>query len=166
MHDKTLLMALYKRLNDGAIDLEKFYQLVVRAAVEVLAGSRASIWFFDGTLQDTLVCQTMYERSNGSWSAGLTMTEDDCGPYFQALMAEKCVSASDGHLQPSTACLDRLEFTPAVSYALHDLLIEVDGAAAGMLRCERDGVSEWSVDDDVYLKQVAAMLGLVLKKRG
>lgn len=166
MHDKTLLMALYKRLTDGAIDLDKFNQLVARVVVETLGGSRASIWFFQGTLRDCLLCQSMYDRASSQWSAGATMHEDDCSEYFRALLDIKLIAAGDAHLDGRTACLDRLELTPAVSYAVMDVLIEVNGAAVGMVRCERDGESSWSADDEVFLKQVGAMIGLVLQKRG
>lgn len=166
MHDKTLLMALYKRLTDGAIDLDKFYQLVARVVVETLNGSRASVWLFQGTLRDCLLCQSMYDKTSAQWSAGALMHEDDCGDYFCALLDAKLIAAGDAHRDERTMCLDRLELTPAVSYSLLDVLIEVNGAAAGMVRCERDGESSWSTDDEVFLKQVGAMLGLVLQKRG
>ena len=95
MHDKTLLMALYKRLTDGAIDLDKFYQLVARVVVDALGGSRASVWLFQGTLRDCLLCQSMYDKTSTQWSAGALMHEDDCGDYFRALLDVKLIAAGD-----------------------------------------------------------------------
>lgn len=164
MHDKTLLMTLYKKLNDGELDYAKFCKMLARAIVEVMQGSRASIWRFRGTLQDCLVCESMYDRTTNQWSTDAEMNEDDCGAYFQAILAGRRVVADNAHLHADTACLDRLGFTPVSSYGLLDILIEADGAPVGVVRCERDGVAAWSADDDVYLKQVAAMLGLLAKK--
>lgn len=164
MHDKTLLMALYKKLHDGELDYGRFCKMLARAIVEVLHGSRASIWRFRGTLQDCLVCESMYDRTTGQWSAELEMHEDDCAAYFSAVLADRRIVADDAHHHPDTLCLDQLSFTPATSYALLDILIEADGAPVGVVRCERDSVAEWSSDDDVFLQQAAAMLGLVAKK--
>lgn len=166
MHDKTLLMTLYKKLNDGELDYPKFCKMLARAIVEVLGGSRASIWRFQGTLQDCMVCESMYDRTTNQWLSDVEMHEDDCGAYFKAILADRQVMAGDAHLQAATVCLDQLGFTPATSYGLLDVLIEPDGVPVGVVRCERDGVTDWSSDDDVYLKQVAAMLGLVIKKFG
>lgn len=164
MHDKTLLMTLYKKFNDGELDYSRFCKMLARAVVEVLNGSRASIWRFAGTLQDRLTCESMYDRATNQWSNDAEMLEDDCGDYFAAILSARRVAAQDAHLQADTACLDRLGFTPATRYALLDVLIEADGVPLGVVRCERDGATEWSADDDVFLRQVAAMLGLVCKK--
>lgn len=166
MHDKTLLMTLYKKLSDGEIDLEKFYKLLGRAVSETLAGNRASAWFFSGSLQDRLVCAMMYDRSGNQWSSGQEIHEDDCAPYFEEIRQAKELAIADAHNEPATACFNDLDFTPIGTYALLDIMIEVDGAASGIIRCERDGQSAWSSDDFIYLKQTAAMLALVKKKFG
>ncbi|MDK2124761.1 hypothetical protein [Parachitinimonas caeni] len=166
MHDKTLLMTLYKKLNDGQMAKDVFYKMLVRALVDEVAGTRTSIWFFSSSLKDILSCESMYDKATNQWSSGLAFKEDDCSAYFEELTQSKQVIAGDAHSDPATSCFNDLEFSPVDPYGILDVLIEVDGESYGMVRGERGGGIGWNTDDLVYFKQVAAMIGLVLKKVG
>ncbi len=163
MHDASLLMALYKKYQEGTLDAEKLYKMVCRATAEALNGTRASIWFFQGTLQDVLVCPGLYDKTTGQWQEGMQFTEDDCGPYFEDIRHNKEILAADAHSEPATACFNDLDFTPIERYSIADVVIEAGGHLYGVIRCERNGQSNWVNDDVVFLKQAAAMLGLVIK---
>ncbi|MFC4157863.1 GAF domain-containing protein [Chitinimonas lacunae] len=167
MYDTNLLMGLFKMLSEQKLDRPKFYQMLVRAVVQEMAVSRAAVWFYQGDLQDRLVCESLYDLSDNQWSSGMVLGEDDFGPYFAAMRDVRQVVAVDARSDPITACFNDSLLEPLNIYSVLSLPIELDGRQLGLVSCEQTSQPrDWSTQDIQYLKQVAAMIGLLLKKLG
>ncbi|QNM97939.1 GAF domain-containing protein [Chitinimonas koreensis] len=167
MHDTNLLKNLFGLLSEGKLDRSKFFSMLARAVVQEMGASRASFWFFQGALQDSLVCESLYDVSDGQWSSGIALSEDDFPDYFAALRELKLVMATDARHQAATAAFNESYLEPLNIYSLLDVTVEVGGSQLGVVRCEQTvGTREWSQADMQYLQQVAAMVGLALKKFG
>lgn len=166
MHDATLLMNLYKLLAEKKLDRFKFFQMLVRALVQELGGSRASVWFYTGDLRDQAQCESLFDATDNQWTNGERFSEDDFGPHFEALRSERKVVAVQARSHAATACFNEGYLDPLNVYSVLDAAIEVDGTVEGFVRCEMTVAErDWSNDDLFYLQKVAAMVALALKKQ-
>lgn len=167
MHDANLLLNLFKLLGEGKLDRSKFMQMLARAVVQETGASRAGIWFYHGTLQDSLVCESLYDAGDGQWVTGATLHEDDCQPYFETMREGRILVAPDARNHPATASFKEGYLEPLNIYARLDVAIEVAGAQVGVLSCEQTLTTrEWTQPDLQFMQQAAATVGLVLKKLG
>lgn len=167
MHDAGLLMSLFKLLGEGKLDRAKFMQMLTRAVVQETGASRAGVWFYYGDLQDSLVCESLYDAIDGQWTSGAALSEDDFPPYFEAMREARVLVAPDARQHPATSCFNEGYLEPLNIYSRLDVIIEFNGANVGILSCEQTGVEhDWTQQDMQYLQQAAATIGLALKKIG
>lgn len=166
MYDANLLMNLYKLLAEGKLDRFKFFQMLVRGMVQEVGCSRASVWFYAGELGDQLVSESLYDAADTQWAAGVVLSEDDFGPYFNAMREDKQIVAPHARLHPATACFNESYFEPLNIYSLLNVAIEIDGSQIGFVCCEQTVAErEWTNEDVVYLQKVSAMITLAFKKQ-
>ena len=167
MHDTNLLKNLYTLLNEGKLDRPKFFQMLARVVVQEVGCSRGSFWFYDGALQDKIICESLYDASDNQWSNGMVLSEDDYAPYFETMREMRMIVAGDARQHAATSCFNEGYFEPLNIYSLLDVGIEMDGSQIGIVCCEQTvEIKEWSQTDVQYLKQVVAMVSLALKKLG
>ncbi|QDQ28879.1 GAF domain-containing protein [Chitinimonas arctica] len=167
MHDTNLLKNLFGLLGEGKLDRPKFFQMLTRAIVQEMAASRASVWFYDGDLQDRAVCESLYDVSDGHWSNGELLSEDDFADFFAALRDMHKIVADDARQHASTAGFSESYFEPLNIYSQLSVGIEFDTRQIGWVCCENCAeIRNWSQADMQYLQQAAAMISLAFRKFG
>ncbi|GAB3244976.1 GAF domain-containing protein [Chitinimonas naiadis] len=167
MHDTNLLKNLFTMVGEGKLDRAKFFQMLARVVVQELGTSRGSFWFYGGDLKDSVVCESLYDASDSQWSSGMALSEDDFPDYFEAMRDQHQIIASDARQHPATSCFNEVYFEPLNIYSLLDVGITVNDVQVGLVCCEQTAdIKEWSQADIQYLQQVAAMVGLALKRFG
>ncbi len=167
MHDTNLFKNLYTMLAEGKLDRAKFFALLSRTLVQEVGCTRASFWFYTGALQDNAVCEGLYDASDGQWSSGMTLSEDDFPDYFTAMREERLIVASDARTYPATESFNDTYLEPLNIYSMLNAAIELDGSPLGLVCCENTAqIKVWSQPDLQYLQQAAAMVGLAMKKFG
>jgi GAF domain-containing protein len=166
MFDKARIMSLSKRLMDGALQTEAFYQELTRTLAEEMGSTRASLWVYpDPVLRDAIQCLSLYDRTEGGWSAGTVLKEEDFGPYFEAMRRDNLIVASDARAHETTNCFNEIYFEPLGIYSLLDVGINIGGEPFGLFCCENTtDVLDWTPPHIEYLRQVGALLGFALKK--
>ena len=167
MHDTNLFKNLYGMLGEGKLDRAKFFAMLCRTLVQEVGCTRASFWFYSGTLQDNLICEGLYDAGDGQWSSGMSLIEDDHPEYFEAMRDERIIVASDARTYPATAGFSETYLEPLNIYSTLCAAIELDGSPLGLVCCENSAqIKVWSQQDLQYLQQAAAMVGLAMKKFG
>lgn len=167
MHDTNLLKSLFGMLVEGKLDRAKFFQMLSRTVVQEMAASRGSVWFFDGALQDHLVCESLYDVADGKWLSGDVLSEDDFPDYFAALREIRQVIAPDARNHQMTAAFSESYLEPLNIYSVLCVTVEMDGRQIGVVGCEQCVQErDWTPADFQYLQQIAAMIGLAMRKLG
>lgn len=166
MFDKPKILALSKRLMDGAIQPGDFYQELTRTLVDEMNCTRASLWIYpDPLMRDSIHCLSLYDRTEGQWSAGTVLKEEDFGPYFEAMRRDGLIVAGDARNNPITECFTEIYFAPLGIYSLLDVGINVGGSPFGLFCCENTtDILDWTPEHVEYLRQVGTLLGFALKK--
>jgi GAF domain-containing protein len=166
MFDKTLVMAIAKRLMDGSTQPADFYREITRTLAEQMGSTRASLWIYpDPLLRDRIECLSLYDRTDAAWSQGAVLKEEDFGPYFEAMRRDNLIVASDARKHPVTDCFNEIYFEPLGIYSLLDVGITVANQPYGLFCCENTtDVLEWTPEHVEYLRQVGTLLGFALRK--
>lgn len=166
MFDKPKIMALAKRYMDGQIDTNGFFQDLTKTLVEETGATRASVWVYpDPLLRDRIECLSLYDRTDAAWSAGAVLSEDDFGPYFEAMRRDNMIVASDARAHEVTSCFNEVYFGPLGIYSLLDVGINVSGEPFGLFCCENTtDILNWTSEHVEYLRQVGTLLGFALRK--
>ncbi|MFY7855782.1 MAG: GAF domain-containing protein [Rubrivivax sp.] len=166
MFDKTRVMATAKRLMDGSVDAQQFYQDLTLVLAEESGATRASLWIYPNPLLcDSIECLSLYDRTDKAWSQGAVLTESDFGPYFEAMRRDKMIVAGDARNHPVTACFNEVYFGPLGIVSLLDVGISVSGEPFGLFCCENTtDLLHWTPEHVEYLRQVGTLLGFALRK--
>jgi len=166
MFDKNRVMAISKRVMDGSLAPQDFYQELTQTLAEEMACTRASLWIYpDAELRDSIVCLKLYDRTDRAWGDGTVLKEDDFGPYFEAMRRDNLIVAADARHDPITDCFTEIYFEPLGIVSLLDVGINIGGQPWGLFCCENTtDVIDWTPQHVEYLRQVGTLLGFALKK--
>jgi GAF domain-containing protein len=166
MFDKTRVMTVAKRLMDGSVDAEQFYKDLTLVLAEETGATRASLWCYpDPLLRDRIECLSLYDRTDKAWSAGAVLSENDFGPYFEAMRRDNMIVAGDARHHPVTDCFNEIYFDPLGIVSLLDVGITVAGEPFGLFCCENTTeLLHWTPEHVEFLRQVGTLLGFALRK--
>lgn len=131
---------------------------VVSAAIEV---ERVSIWVMSEN--DTqLQCQTLYQATPGTHSAGMTLLAVEFPHYFEAMRAESRISASDVQNDSRASELVQGYLVPLGITAMLDAGIQFDGRLAGVICLEHIGSKRrWHADEEAFASNAAAIVAQI-----
>ena len=116
-------------------------------------------------MQDSVVCLSLYDRTENAWSAGTVLKEADFGPYFEAMRNDGMIVAGDARNSPATRCFNEVYFEPLGIYSLLDVGIRISGEPFGLFCCENTtDILMWTPEHVDYLRQVGTLLGFALRK--
>ena len=166
MFDKARVLVASKKLMDGSVTPSDFYNEITLTLAEEMGCTRASLWYHpDPLMRDTIVCLSLYDRTDAAWSAGAVLNDDDFGPYFEAVRNDGMIVASDARNNASTSCFNEVYFEPLGIYSLLDVVIQISGQPFGLFCCENTtDILDWTPEHVEYLRQVGTLLGFALRK--
>ncbi len=165
MADRKPIMALANQLMTGQIGREAFLHGLTKEITVQLGCTRASFWVYSDQLRSGIDLVCLYDAGTGEHASGMHLSEDDFGPYFEAMRADDLIVASEAHTHPATRCFKELYFEPLNIFSLLDVGISVNGAPFGLFCCENVSfVKEWTEDDVKFLRETGVLIGLALKR--
>jgi two-component system, sensor histidine kinase len=116
--------------------------------------NRVSLWLFNQEANE-IFCLMCLE-SNGIMTNGQSLKKVDFPEYFDHILKNKVLSASDARDNPATACFNEVYFKPLNIFSLLDFIFHFQFKPTGVICCEREGdITQWSKDNINSLKRVA-----------
>jgi len=165
MADPKPIMKLANGLMQGTLDREAFLHRLTQEITTQLGCSRASFWTYGDSLRSRIELQCLYDSGTQEWASGSSLSEDDFGPYFEAMRSDDLIIASEARQHPATACFTELYFEPLNIHSLLDVGISVAGEPFGLFCCENVTFQKhWTGADVDFLRQVGVLIGLALKR--
>lgn len=162
---KQKIMSLASDFMKGELTPSSFYQGLNETITSSMGCSRASLWRYTSQLRDQVVCLDLYDSADKQHYAGSVLSEDDFGPYFDAMRNDSLIVASQARAHPATSCFNELYFEPNGIYSLLDVGINVSGAPFGLFCCEQVTFQkDWTPEDVNTLRSVGTLCGMALKK--
>ena len=166
MFDKTRVLTVSKKVMDGSIAAHAFYAELTQTLAEEMGSTRASLWYYpDPVLQTSVICLSLYDATEKTWSQGAELKEEDFAPYFEAMRKDGLIVASDARNMAATNCFNDIYFEPLGIYSLLDVGINIAGVPFGLFCCENTtDILDWTPEHVEYLRQVGTLLGFALRK--
>jgi len=158
--------AALSALKSGTTTLEGVYQAVCQDITTNVGATRASVWTIQTVaLKSSITSVCLFDTRDGSFSSGVTLTEDAFPEYFEAITRDLKIVAPDAITHPATACFDEVYFTPLDIRSLLDFVILEKGRPVAVLCCEHCGEQkDWSAKDLDYLQAISTVVGFALKR--
>ena len=97
-------------------------------------------------------------NSSDFWS-GVSLHKSDFPAYFESIVENEIINASDARNHSATRCFNEAYFEPNNIYSLLDFILHKDFKPVGIICCERTGSRvEWSNQDVDQLRQIATFI--------
>jgi GAF domain-containing protein len=164
MPDVKDIQEICGRLDRGEIDRDQFFEMLTRAASELIGCTRAGVWIFVDTAEGrALRCMAMYDRRVDRIVGATDMLNAAAGPYFETLVADGCVVASDARYHPATSAFRDNYLVPLDLHSVLDVCFSVNGVPFGTFSCEQAGAPVvWSQRQIQMLRQIGSRASLAL----
>jgi hypothetical protein len=143
-------------LTNPTIEVGKKLEVICEVTSEVIAGAdRVSLWTFTDNYSK-IVSSVSYDHINNKYGDTSELRRKDFGAYFDAMISNEVIIASNARENPQTACFKDLYFKPNNIYSLLDFILHHDFKPIGIICCESVGrLYEWSEDDVQALRRIA-----------
>lgn len=164
MVDGVLVQEICGRLDRGEIDRDQFFDQLTRAVADLIGCTRCGVWVFVDTAEGrALRCMAMYDRRIDRIVGAADIYIADSGPYFDTLVREGCVVASDARHHPATEGFLDDYLLPLDLHSLLDVCFSINGVPFGTFSCEQAGQPlVWSQRQVQMLRQVGSRASLAL----
>lgn len=164
MADATVIQDICGRLDRGEIDRDQFFDQLTRAVAEMIGCTRCGVWVFVDTADGrALRCMAMYDRRLDRIVGAADIYNADSGPYFETLVREGCVVASDARRHPATVGFFEEYLQPLDLHSLLDVCFSINGVPFGSFSCEQAGAPvAWTQRQVQLLRQVGSRASLAL----
>lgn len=164
MPDVKDIQEICGRLDRGEIDRDQFFELLTRSVADLIGCTRCGVWIFIDTAEGrALRCMAMYDRRVDRIVGANDMLNAASGPYFDALVTEGCVNASDARHHPATAGFVDDYLRPLDLHSVLDVCFSVNGVPFGTFSCEQAGAPlVWTQRQLQVLRQVGSRASLAL----
>lgn len=129
---------------------------ICRCVVSVIPkANRITLWKFNPE-KTAIICLVLFENQAFHVPDNLILRQEDFPVYFDAVLKNDVVVASDARSNPDTSCFTEGYFKPNNIHSLLDYVFHDDLSPLGVICCEAtDSAVTWSQQDIAALKRVA-----------
>lgn len=166
MTDTDTLQTISSQLERGEIDSAQFLEQLARFMSGHIECSRAGVWFFiDAQAGRVLRCAAMYDSARDGMVATPDIPNADIGPFFEALLRDGCLMATDARTHPALVDL-RPGYIEALDiHSKLGICFSVNGVLLGVFSCEQCGASKvWTQRHLQSLRQIGSHASLALMR--
>ena len=150
---------LTKIIDDKTLSKRELLQEVCRSCSKLIPNANlVSLWVFNDTHTE-IKSLINYDALSETFTEGVTLSKNDFPPYFDAIVTEQMICASDARKHSMTKCFNELYFVPYNIYSLLDFILHKDFNPTGIICCEsKDKMVEWTELDIEHVSMVATMI--------
>jgi hypothetical protein len=143
-------------LTNPTLAVDKKLQVICEVTSEVVTGAdRVSLWTFEDNYSK-IVSSVSYDRNTNEYGGSVELKRENFGSYFDAIISNEIINASDARENPLTSCFKDLYFKPNNIYSLLDFILHNDFNPIGVICCESVGkIHQWSEGDVTSLRRIA-----------
>ena len=133
------------------------YKAICQDAAEGTNANLVSLWVFDKDLT-SITCNCHYDAIEESFSSGAVLLKQNYPAYFNTIVKEGIISATDVTKNIATKELVKGYFKPLDIYSMLDFTLYRDNKPIGIICCENRGeIRDWSNADVKYLRTLSTL---------
>lgn len=150
---------LARALEDKTASRQELLETICRSATRLIPSANLiSLWVFD---DDATQIRSLinFDAATNVFSADTVLTKGDFPAYFEAILEEQLVVASDARQARATACFTDSYFEPNDIHSLLDFILHKDFKPVGVVCCESKGKQvRWSEQDIEAIGALSTMI--------
>ena len=159
MKDITSLTVAISHPDRSEADKLREICLTIRDVVP--NANRISLWLFNEQF-DAISCLICLDEK-GQYSRDQVLNKQDFGEYFEFIMTNQVLNASQARSHPATSCFNRGYFDLFNIHSLLDYIFHNKFKPAGVICCERVGNAvDWTDKDIEFLKRLSNVTSMFL----
>ncbi|MDO6566361.1 hypothetical protein Q4561_04775 [Alteromonas sp. 1_MG-2023] len=156
----TLVIALSKPSID---EQDKLSAITSCLRLGIPSANRISLWRFEEN-KTRIRCLSLNQDGQNLAIDDLSLLKDDIPDYFEDILKQNLLVASDARNHPATQCFNESYFKPNDIYSLLDFTFHHHFNPIGIICCEKThSPSSWTQDDIDSLKRVAKITSMFYK---
>ncbi len=157
------LKSLIQKYTNNELDRTTVQNEICSSICLILNVSRASIWEFENDFKQ-IRCVALYDHRTNEYSDGAIIQESTMTPYFESILRDGSIVASDARNNSITAVLTKPYFEPLNIYSLLDHIVFNNTKKVAILCCEHCGeIRHWSSEDESLLRTMSAIVSILYK---
>jgi PAS domain S-box-containing protein len=162
-NEALVQLAKHRAVSEGR--LQEALQEIAITAADLFAVDRVSIWLY-ALDPPRLTCILVQDGGTQIQSPELSVHQSDCPKFFEAIIAEPWIAASDVEQEPRLGKFVPHYLNPNRIRALLAVAISVSDQFLGMLCIEqRETSREWSLEEEGFARSLADLIVLALEAR-
>lgn len=152
------LLKLVDLLQDEELATEdKLKQICIQSQLAIPRANRVSLWNFNQDKTE-ISCLMCFDKTSNTFSSQQVLTKADFPKYFETILVEQVILASDARNYSATKCFNESYFEPCDIYSLLDFVLHKDFTPSGILCCESVGKKvNWLSEDVDTLRMLSSM---------
>ncbi len=136
---------------------------ITRTSAEALEVERVGIWLYSPD-HARIVCESLFEVSNGRHSSGIVLSAADYPVYFQVLAENRLIAADDARRDPRTSEFTASYLIPLGITSMLDAPIRTEDGLVGIVCHEHVGAARaWSEEDQAFAASLADLIGMTVE---
>jgi signal transduction histidine kinase len=149
----------------AALDFREKLKLISRRASSILGSQRSSIWFYTDDSKSAIHTEAVFLRETTSFSDSITLNSTDFPGYFNALLSQNEIVATDAHKDPATREFSEVYLKPLGICSMLDVPIRRQNEVFGVLCSEYTGneLKNWSEGEIAFANSIADAISLAFE---
>jgi signal transduction histidine kinase/CheY-like chemotaxis protein len=155
-----VLKQLSAKIGNPSLMVEQKLHAICTEIKQVIpASNRVSLWLFENDF-NTIRCVKCFDE-NDVFSDGLELTSEHFPAYFEYILSNQVLNASNARANSVTECFNSSYFEPLNIHSLLDYIFHHENKPVGVICCERVGdMTSWTEQDISLLIRVAKLTSL------
>lgn len=140
---RSLITNLTKNHDIQTGNWQKALEAICSSVSKQISSSRVSVWLYDDK-ENKISCAKLYMSQTSSYADGVELFQKDFPAYFEAMLSEEIIVASEARSHAATRGFTEVYFKPLNIYSLLDVPFFNKGKIAGVICCEHEfEVKQW-----------------------
>ena len=149
----------------ASLDFSEKLRLISRRASSILGSQRSSIWFYTDESKTAIRTDAVFLKESVSFSEGITLAKEQFPGYFEALISQQEIVASDAVNNSSTCEFAEVYLKPLGICSMLDVPIRRQNEVFGVLCSEYTGTDlhTWTEAEIAFANSIADAISLAFE---
>ncbi|MFT5675768.1 MAG: hypothetical protein ACI808_001700 [Paraglaciecola sp.] len=149
--------------NPNKDNQQKLEQICLTTMQHITHANRVSLWEFNKDKSE-IVCLMCVAGKEHIFTSGVRLKKTDYSEYFNAILKDQVLVASDARNHHATKSFNKNYFEPNDIYSLFDYIYHEDFEPRGIICCESVGKAiEWVESEQHILRKIAGITSMFFK---
>ena len=158
-YSKKLSDSLVKQAHNEIFfsgNIEEGSAIICKEVVNTIGADRCSFWLYNND-HTSIICQNLYILSEDKLYKDIELSENDFGPYFEALKENPIIIADDAETHPATSCFLENYLKPLGVKSMLDVPILYKRKVIGVICIETLTPRLWNKDEVDFAQLLSSL---------